>query len=359
MLVLLSLLAAADATQCVNNKGVTSCGDVRSTDVSPFAPSVMDDYRTQGSGLVEAEDTWLFACQNTSVVTVSLSSLDCDVDLFLLPASCDSFDAVASSRANGPADETLRFQCSPGAVFSFVVERVDANPSALTPCSVFQSFDYTLDVACSEVCDNGTDDDGDNLIDCFDPDCPACFETCDNNLDDDFDGLVDCNDPDCAAEAFCCDVDGDGAWSAFGVCGGDDCNDNPIIGGADVYPGAPEVSSNGIDEDCDGLDRTLRIVDFAPGVPGTTNGVSVDGASTQGDVAVFVSLAPGGAVIPGCNVPSALLAPRLYGAGTATDGGTLQVARRVPASLASRQLWLQAYEPDSCAVSEPYLVQLP
>src|SRR5262249_22250229 len=44
-----------------------------------------------------------------------------------------------------------------------------------------------------ENCTNGVDDDGDNLVDCADPDCasdPSCapsVEICDNNVDDDGD----------------------------------------------------------------------------------------------------------------------------------------------------------------------------
>jgi len=63
----------------------------------------------------------------------------------------------------------------------------------------------------AEVCDNGVDDDGDQLIDCDDPDCvehPACApppqELCDNGVDDDGDKLVDCADPDCNQDPTCC-----------------------------------------------------------------------------------------------------------------------------------------------------------
>ena len=46
----------------------------------------------------------------------------------------------------------------------------------------------------------------------------------------------------------CADADGDGYTD--GICGGEDCNDSDPA----VYPGAPEICGDGIDQDCDGAD---------------------------------------------------------------------------------------------------------
>ncbi len=61
-----------------------------------------------------------------------------------------------------------------------------------------------------EVCGNGTDDDGDQQIDCRDSDCswrPECGDTIETNCadarDDEGDGLVDCAEPECAAAPNC------------------------------------------------------------------------------------------------------------------------------------------------------------
>jgi subtilisin len=52
-----------------------------------------------------------------------------------------------------------------------------------------------------EICDNGTDDDYDELVDREDPDCPPPpKEICDNGTDDDYDELVDREDPDCPSQ---------------------------------------------------------------------------------------------------------------------------------------------------------------
>jgi len=79
----------------------------------------------------------------------------------------------------------------------------------------------------TEVCDNGADDDCDDLVDCADPDCdgdPACDcvpepEVCDDGIDNDCDTLVDCDDGDCAADPICaCGQPGDPCSSNADCC---------------------------------------------------------------------------------------------------------------------------------------------
>ena len=96
----------------------------------------------------------------------------------------------------------------------------------------FGSTDATF-----EDCTDGEDNDGDDLVDCDDPDCataPECAEgeqECDNEIDDDGDGLVDCDDPDCFGDPACggdeeiCDdgIDNDGD-------GRIDCEDGDCVG---------------------------------------------------------------------------------------------------------------------------------
>jgi len=63
----------------------------------------------------------------------------------------------------------------------------------LPACSL--ALDFSL-----EDCGNARDDDGDGLVDCEDPECPACQERsrgCFDAVDNDGDGLVDAEDPTC------------------------------------------------------------------------------------------------------------------------------------------------------------------
>lgn len=93
-------------------------------------------------------------------------------------------------------------------------------------------------------------------IDCNDNDAamfPGNTEICNDAKDNDCDGQIDAADSDCAS--WVCaenDLDGDG-FSTYGDwCGPVDCND----GDATIFPGACDIKRDGIDQNCDGVDRT-------------------------------------------------------------------------------------------------------
>jgi hypothetical protein len=115
-------------------------------------------------------------------------------------------------------------------------------------------------IGCQPSCSDG---DGDGFaiegaecgpIDCDDADAsvnPNALEDCTDEVDNDCDQLVDSMDPDATdCPPDCIDTDGDGYASNGGVCGPIDCDDDD----ASVHPGAIDTCGNGIDEDCSGND---------------------------------------------------------------------------------------------------------
>jgi hypothetical protein len=114
-----------------------------------------------------------------------------------------------------------------------------------------------------EICDDTTDNDCDNLVDCADPDCdgdPACpslieYPNCFDTLDNDFDGLVDC------ADRTDCDGVTETTSCGFGVCaseGSQTCTNGTFdeiicIPGDPTEPGTELTCDDSLDNDCDGL----------------------------------------------------------------------------------------------------------
>jgi hypothetical protein len=80
---------------------------------------------------------------------------------------------------------------------------------------------------------------------------PDATENCNDGVDNDGNGLTDSADPNavgCAVMTVCTDIDGDGYSTDGGTCGPLDCDDNNYA----VNPGANEVCSDGIDNNCNG-----------------------------------------------------------------------------------------------------------
>ncbi|MFT4625778.1 MAG: hypothetical protein ACI8PZ_004449 [Myxococcota bacterium] len=120
-------------------------------------------------------------------------------------------------------------------------DSLDNDGDAFIDCA-----DNDCDGLCGEQCADGRDNDNDGLTDCADPDCnqPFCAEKCEDGIDNDADGDVDCDDIDCVTPLCpedCFDLfdnDGDG----LADCADDGCDGS-----------CPEVCDDGRDNDGDGL----------------------------------------------------------------------------------------------------------
>jgi len=106
-----------------------------------------------------------------------------------------------------------------------------------------------------------TDNDGDTFaieggncgpIDCDDTDAainPAAAENCTDGFDNNCNGLIDAQDPAAVGCLVCTDRDGDSYAVEGGDCGPVDCNDR----NAAVNPGAADICSDNIDNNCNGI----------------------------------------------------------------------------------------------------------
>ncbi|MFN7147534.1 MAG: MopE-related protein, partial [Myxococcota bacterium] len=240
MLALL-LLLASDARAGCDDLSVlddltcssTVSGQITSSTPSELGGTGVTAYYTCGEpyaplSQTSGEHVYAFTCEASGDVTLEVSGMDCDLDMYVLGDSCSTFaDCREGSTASSTTTDAVSFACTEGETYYVVVEGYgySAAASGSGRCRTGEGH-YTLSFDVSR----GT----------------GCPEDCDNGADDDFDGRVDCDDTDCETDPVCaCDADGDGHDSE--ACGGGDCDD------ADpgVNPGERETC-DGVDEDCDG-----------------------------------------------------------------------------------------------------------
>ncbi|WP_316367627.1 putative metal-binding motif-containing protein [Candidatus Thiodiazotropha sp. CDECU1] len=106
---------------------------------------------------------------------------------------------------------------------------------------------------------------------------PGAPEDCTDEIDNDGDGLADAADPDAVGcPVACTDMDIDGFAIEGGACGAIDCNDND----SSINPGAAEICSDGVDNNCNGLVDTAD--SNAVDCPLECTDSDGDGYSTEG-----------------------------------------------------------------------------
>ncbi|MBM75011.1 MAG: hypothetical protein CMK59_06405 [Proteobacteria bacterium] len=212
--------------------------DDNNSEISPESIEICDEQDNDCDGLIDDQD------QSIDLNTASTFYYDEDGDSY------------------GVEDNTI-FQCAP--IEGYVELAGDCNDDPLNDGAL-------MNPGRIEICGDGEENNCDNLIDCFDPDCsvdPTCFEQdCSDGIDSDDDGYTDCRDLECSGDPFCgetCDLefeadeDGDGLLECddsecvlTGECAGASCpqiNLNSEIGEA-VSTGNNQFASTQIDPSC-------------------------------------------------------------------------------------------------------------
>ncbi len=146
------------------------CGDTDSWfNFGGSTTNNIDQYSCSSWDESAPEYTYSFRPEASEAVTICLSNMDEDLDIFVVEESggCDGNNCVDYGNTCATVDVVA------GQTYYLVVDGYQGATGA-----------YDIEVTCpstSEICDNGIDDDGDSTTDCEDTDCQdqvECTELC-------------------------------------------------------------------------------------------------------------------------------------------------------------------------------------
>ena len=176
-------------------------------------------YGGEGSGSCTELQACLNACPAPQQITGDAESCPVD-DVITCPNDCFGSASAGSIELFFDVDECVytlcEAECGPSGSEQTCDQCVESTcASEIAACEGDDPSD--------EICDDDEDNDGDDLVDCEDPNCssfPDCDtegdENCSNLVDDDGDNIPDCADPDCASTAGC--LDGELSCQSVSTC---------------------------------------------------------------------------------------------------------------------------------------------
>jgi hypothetical protein len=121
-------------TPTCTRDGAVVCGaaDARAND-APGSTDVVTSYGCNTWGYAGPEYAYAYHAETTEPVTVTVTGLSADLDLFVLDGdTCDPFACVAASDNSMTSDETVTFDAVAGADYSIVVDGYNGNVSGFT-----------------------------------------------------------------------------------------------------------------------------------------------------------------------------------------------------------------------------------
>ncbi|MBI4848420.1 MAG: Ig-like domain-containing protein, partial [Nitrospirae bacterium] len=256
----LGVCATTGQNICQNGAIVDTCTPGAPQTEGPYnSPTCSDTIDNNCNGLTDTADSSCAvpACidadgdgygTNGSPLCANGTTLDCnDNDNTVYPGApllCDGKDNNCDDRKDFTTDEDKDLD----GVF-WCANDCNDNDAARFPGNP-EICDGKDNDCVSGIPANEIDNDGDTYLLCsVPPDCnntdasmnPGSPELCGDNKDNNCNGQVD------EAGCICPDTDADGQTSS--VCGGTDCNDSDNT----VYVGAPELCTDGKDNNCNGI----------------------------------------------------------------------------------------------------------